>query len=177
MSSIKTCPACNYTRQPTDDAVPEWECPKCQKAYNKIAQADHPQVSVVMAPSSSDYMQVSISGENKLDSGSQIHFDGSQHVDPIAMKTKWTPAVIDRTSTGTPELVEVSAGRIEFSRTKSSRALALAFIIGGIVFAISGIYSTTPISSVKGLLAMGICFLFIVFGCFIPFFFNKASCF
>ncbi|WP_224981591.1 hypothetical protein [Geomonas agri] len=29
-----TCPACNYTRQPTDDA-PEWACPKCLKAYAK----------------------------------------------------------------------------------------------------------------------------------------------
>ncbi len=35
---FKTCPACGYVRQPNDDA-PEWECPKCQKAYNKTSQS------------------------------------------------------------------------------------------------------------------------------------------
>jgi len=32
-----TCPECNYLRQSTDDA-PEWQCPKCQKAYRKTAR-------------------------------------------------------------------------------------------------------------------------------------------
>jgi predicted RNA-binding Zn-ribbon protein involved in translation (DUF1610 family) len=37
MTSSITCPACNYTRKPTDDA-PDWECPNCQKAYIKTAR-------------------------------------------------------------------------------------------------------------------------------------------
>lgn len=48
MSVITTCPACHYTRKPTDDA-PSWECPNCQKAYLKAAreiqQADDGTVS------------------------------------------------------------------------------------------------------------------------------------
>ena len=30
----RICPNCNYTRKATDDA-PEWQCPACEKAYNK----------------------------------------------------------------------------------------------------------------------------------------------
>jgi len=37
MTSFTTCPACNYTRLPTDIA-PDWECPKCQKVYAKITR-------------------------------------------------------------------------------------------------------------------------------------------
>ena len=37
MSSLTTCPACGYTRKPSDDA-PDWECPQCYKAYNKTAR-------------------------------------------------------------------------------------------------------------------------------------------
>ena len=40
MKKLITCPACNYTRQATDN-VPDWECPKCQKAYNKTVRAVH----------------------------------------------------------------------------------------------------------------------------------------
>ena len=40
MTKLITCPACNYTRQATDN-VPDWECPKCQKAYNKTVRAVH----------------------------------------------------------------------------------------------------------------------------------------
>jgi hypothetical protein len=43
MSSFTTCLACHYTRQPSDNA-PDWECPKCQKAYIKTARALQPQV-------------------------------------------------------------------------------------------------------------------------------------
>jgi len=164
MSSITTCQACNYTRQSTDDAVPEWECPKCQKAYNKSSRAEHPQESVVMAPSSADYIQVSISGETNLEPGSQILFGASQNVDPIAMQTKWTPVITDRTGMDSRELVEVSPGRIEFRRTKGSRAFGLAFIICGIVCAIANIHSTNPTSSGKELLVLGFSILFIVFG-------------
>ncbi len=71
MSSIKTCPACNYTRQPTD-YVPEWECPKCQKAYNKSARAEHLQESLLTAQSSPEYIHVSISRGNNLKPGSLI---------------------------------------------------------------------------------------------------------
>lgn len=31
------CPNCGYIRKP-DDLCPEWQCPSCQMAYNKIAQ-------------------------------------------------------------------------------------------------------------------------------------------
>jgi hypothetical protein len=34
MSSITTCPTCDYTRQPTDVA-PDWLCPKCYKSYTE----------------------------------------------------------------------------------------------------------------------------------------------
>lgn len=34
----RTCPNCRYVRQP-NDAVPEWQCPACAKAYNKGAGA------------------------------------------------------------------------------------------------------------------------------------------
>jgi predicted RNA-binding Zn-ribbon protein involved in translation (DUF1610 family) len=37
MASLTTCPACNYIRKPSDDA-PDWECPKCHKAYIKTAR-------------------------------------------------------------------------------------------------------------------------------------------
>jgi glutaredoxin len=31
----RICPKCNYARQATDNA-PEWQCPSCQVAYNKV---------------------------------------------------------------------------------------------------------------------------------------------
>lgn len=31
----RICPKCNYARQPTDNC-PEWQCPSCQVAYNKV---------------------------------------------------------------------------------------------------------------------------------------------
>ena len=31
---IRVCPNCNYTRKASDTA-PEWQCPACEKAYNK----------------------------------------------------------------------------------------------------------------------------------------------
>ena len=34
----KTCPNCNHVRLPTDTA-PEWQCPACERAYNKAAGA------------------------------------------------------------------------------------------------------------------------------------------
>ena len=46
MSNFITCPTCHYTRQSTDDA-PDWECPKCQKAYIKTARAMERQASAV----------------------------------------------------------------------------------------------------------------------------------
>lgn len=47
MTSATTCLACNYTRQPTDDA-PDWECPNCQKAYVKTARvAEHQEHGVL----------------------------------------------------------------------------------------------------------------------------------
>lgn len=35
----KKCGACGYVRQETD-MVPEWQCPNCQSAYNKVDK-DH----------------------------------------------------------------------------------------------------------------------------------------
>jgi hypothetical protein len=32
---LQTCPKCHYTRQPHDHA-PDWQCPSCQVAYNKV---------------------------------------------------------------------------------------------------------------------------------------------
>ena len=40
LTSSITCSDCNYSRQPTDD-VPDWQCPNCQKAYNKTARGAH----------------------------------------------------------------------------------------------------------------------------------------
>ena len=31
----RICPKCNYVRKETDD-VPDWQCPSCQVAYNKV---------------------------------------------------------------------------------------------------------------------------------------------
>lgn len=31
----RTCPKCHYQRQPTD-SNPDWQCPSCQVAYNKV---------------------------------------------------------------------------------------------------------------------------------------------
>ena len=39
MPSVK-CPKCGYERRPTDKA-PEWQCPACQVAYIKAAQAQN----------------------------------------------------------------------------------------------------------------------------------------
>lgn len=33
-----TCPNCNYVRLPADTA-PDWQCPSCERAYNKAAGA------------------------------------------------------------------------------------------------------------------------------------------
>lgn len=33
-----TCPNCNYVRLPSDRA-PDWQCPSCERAYNKAAGA------------------------------------------------------------------------------------------------------------------------------------------
>lgn len=35
----RNCPNCGYTRKASDTA-PEWQCPACEKAYNKGAGAD-----------------------------------------------------------------------------------------------------------------------------------------
>lgn len=32
---MTTCPKCEYRRKPTDD-VPDWQCPRCGVAYNKV---------------------------------------------------------------------------------------------------------------------------------------------
>lgn len=40
MTESIVCDACGYVRQPLDEA-PEWECPKCQKAYNKTSLTAH----------------------------------------------------------------------------------------------------------------------------------------
>ncbi len=34
----KTCIGCGHIRTENDDAVPEWECPGCSHAYNKLEQ-------------------------------------------------------------------------------------------------------------------------------------------
>ena len=176
MPSIKTCPACNYTRQPTDNA-PDWECPKCQKAYNKITQSEHPHESVVRTQCSADYIQVSISGENKLDSCSQIHFDGSRPVDPIAMKTKWTPAITNVFRELPREIVRSSADRVELSSIKTARVSALPFIVIGIVFAIGIIHSTKYIPIGEKVFAVGSAFIIIALGCIVPYLRNKPVVF
>jgi len=33
---VLTCPKCSYTRKPEDNA-PDWQCPSCQVAYNKVS--------------------------------------------------------------------------------------------------------------------------------------------
>lgn len=30
------CPKCSYVRQPKDDVVPDWQCPKCSVVYAKV---------------------------------------------------------------------------------------------------------------------------------------------
>ena len=167
--SLITCPACNYTRQPTDN-VPEWECPKCQKAYNKTDRLEHPQVSAVMTKASAEHIQVSISGKNDLESDDQIHFEGAHDVDPVAMKTNWT-SVVDRTITGKPEMVEVSSNRIEFSRNQTTRKFAMMFIIAGIIAAVCNLHSRNRVA------VMTLSFLFVMVGCFIPYIFNNRIVF
>jgi hypothetical protein len=36
---ISTCPKCTYTRT-ADDYAPEWQCPSCKVAYNKVTPAE-----------------------------------------------------------------------------------------------------------------------------------------
>jgi len=36
---ITTCPKCAYTRKP-DDYAPDWQCPSCKVAYNKVMVSD-----------------------------------------------------------------------------------------------------------------------------------------
>jgi hypothetical protein len=57
--TVTTCPACNYTRQPTDN-VPDWECPKCQKAYTKTARTIHKPISHNDAPLAFDRLSLQI---------------------------------------------------------------------------------------------------------------------
>ena len=33
------CPKCHYVRQPTDNVVPDWQCPKCGVVYAKVQAA------------------------------------------------------------------------------------------------------------------------------------------
>jgi hypothetical protein len=40
MAEFKTCSACGYTRHASDIA-PDWECPKCQRAYAKSERVIH----------------------------------------------------------------------------------------------------------------------------------------
>ena len=37
----KECPACGYKRTP-EDTAPDWQCPNCERAYNKIAVTPKP---------------------------------------------------------------------------------------------------------------------------------------
>lgn len=54
---VRICPKCNYARKPADEC-PEWQCPACQVAYNKVGAStsvDHArraQVSAAQKPSS-----------------------------------------------------------------------------------------------------------------------------
>ncbi|MEN9476337.1 MAG: hypothetical protein RLZZ300_478, partial [Pseudomonadota bacterium] len=34
----RICPHCNYARQ-ADDKAPDWQCPACEKAYDKAGSA------------------------------------------------------------------------------------------------------------------------------------------
>ncbi len=38
----RICPHCNYARQ-TDDMAPDWQCPACEKAYDKAGSALPPE--------------------------------------------------------------------------------------------------------------------------------------
>ncbi len=38
------CPKCNYLRQPVE-TVPDWQCPKCGVAYNKVGAAANASVT------------------------------------------------------------------------------------------------------------------------------------
>ena len=61
MPSLTTCPACHYTRHPTD-AVSALECPKCQNAHVKTAHLEHPLESVEKAQPSTKSILLSIFG-------------------------------------------------------------------------------------------------------------------
>lgn len=38
----RICPHCNYARQ-ADDKAPDWQCPACEKAYDKAGSALPPE--------------------------------------------------------------------------------------------------------------------------------------
>jgi hypothetical protein len=70
------CPKCGYERRPTDSA-PQWQCPSCQVAYVKAAQAQDvsvkpraqptsPRVPVAPAESDSDELEWLLSRGQKI---------------------------------------------------------------------------------------------------------------
>ena len=177
MAKYITCPACNYTRRPEDSGIiPEWQCPMCQKAYNKSGMTEPLQQSPALARACPDCIQVSVTGENYLDTVSHIQFDGSQTVDPIAMRARWSPIITNQIGMDHRELVEVSFDRVEFRRTKGQRV--------GIISAIIFFAMTLIVFIVKrgftgenGIFAVGFYFLFIVFGFAFLYMTNKLAVF
>jgi lipopolysaccharide export LptBFGC system permease protein LptF len=60
------CSACNYTRQLTDYA-PDWECPKCQKAYAKTTQLQtQPESAKITDPLDQQIIELTCTGTEHL---------------------------------------------------------------------------------------------------------------
>lgn len=133
MTTYTTCPACHYTRKPTDD-VPEWECPNCQKVYDKAAQtltADPEKLKITCTASVGVAKPITKKAQNSV---------SKKFADPLAEQTDWIP--INDQLRGfhrffpypTYKLINVNSARIVFQPTIAARLLCVFDLIMGIVF-------------------------------------------
>jgi len=143
MPETLTCPACGYLRQPTDTAPP-WQCPHCQKAYNKTARTvPLPIAPIIAEPVPVPPQPINFTGADLLNYDKFIgmlnemdarleKLVAREFSDPLVLQTGWLP--VNRTSANfrTHELKEVSPGRLEFCATTTSRWFSITLMLLGV---------------------------------------------
>jgi hypothetical protein len=133
MTTYTTCPACHYTRKPTDD-VPEWECPNCQKVYDKAVQALNTEPEKLKSSCTNSVAVAKPITKKAADSVS-LRF-----ADPVSEQTEWSPMNEQLSgfhrfiSSPTYKLLNINSARIEFKTTILARFACVFDLIMGMVF-------------------------------------------
>jgi len=107
-------------------------------------------------------VKVSVDGDNFLDEGSRVEFEGFDKVDPVAVQTKWT-LCFGGTQLGC-QLNTVSNMRLEFGPGAAPRAFGCAFILAGVAAVVGLLFSHKAHSVLPLALAMAVPLVFFVFG-------------